>query len=129
MPLVRIEVRQGRTEAEKRALLEAVHVALVEALGIPDHDRTQMIREYAPEDLEIPPGKTEKFTLVEIALFAGRSLDAKRRLYQAIVRNHRELGIAPDDIMIVLHESPLENWGIRGGRPPSEVDLGFAVDL
>jgi phenylpyruvate tautomerase PptA (4-oxalocrotonate tautomerase family) len=30
-----------------------------------------------------------------------------------------------NNITIVIHESPLENWGIRGGRPASEVDLGF----
>jgi hypothetical protein len=31
--------------------------------------------------------------------------------------------------MIVLLEPPLENWGIRGGRPASEVDLGFKIDI
>ncbi len=38
-------------------------------------------------------------------------------------------GIKGDDIMIVLHEAPLENWGIRGGRPASEVDLGFKIEI
>jgi hypothetical protein len=29
----------------------------------------------------------------------------------------------------VLHEVPLENWGIRGGTPASDVDLGFEVGV
>jgi hypothetical protein len=29
----------------------------------------------------------------------------------------------------VLNEVPLENWGIRGGQPASEVDLGFKVNV
>lgn len=41
----------------------------------------------------------------------------------------RDPGIEGNDIMIVLHEVPLENWGIRGGKPASEVDLGFKVDV
>jgi phenylpyruvate tautomerase PptA (4-oxalocrotonate tautomerase family) len=64
---------------------------------------------------------------VEITLFAGRSLEAKRRLYQGIVRRFADLGIPPGEVVIVLHEVPRENWGIRGGHPASEVDLGFEV--
>jgi phenylpyruvate tautomerase PptA (4-oxalocrotonate tautomerase family) len=51
--------------------------------------------------------------------------DRNQRLYKAIVSNlGRDPGIDGSDIMIVLHELPLENWGIRGGKPGSEVDLG-----
>lgn len=41
MPFVRIEVRAGRSPSDKKALLDAVHKALVEALRIPDDARTQ----------------------------------------------------------------------------------------
>ena len=77
----------------------------------------------------MPPGKTENYTFVEITLFPGRSLDAKRTLYRSIVRRFGEFGIAPSDIFIVLNEPPLDNWGIRGGVPASEVDLGFKLDV
>src|SRR4029453_15767413 len=56
-----------------------MHAAAVEALRIPDEDRTQMLTEHPAEAFEIPPGKGERFTLVEVTMFAGRSLDAKRR--------------------------------------------------
>jgi Tautomerase enzyme len=46
MPLVRLEVRQGRSATQKQALLDAAHTALVEALEIPDHDRVQRIVEH-----------------------------------------------------------------------------------
>src|SRR3972149_9088034 len=127
MPLVRIEIRRGRTPAEKRALMEAIHSALVEALQIPDWDRTERLIEHEAEDFEIPPGKTERYTLIEITMFPGRSLDAKRRLYRALVQNLGALGIAASDTFLVLHEPPMENWGIRGGGPASEVNLGYFV--
>ena len=129
MPLVRLEVREGRSATQKLALLDAVHAALVEALGIPDHDRLQRIVEHAGEDFELPPGSSDDFVLVEVTMFAGRSQQAKRRLYQALVRNFGDLGVASTDVMVVLHEPPMENWGIRGGQMASEVDLGFQVHL
>jgi phenylpyruvate tautomerase PptA (4-oxalocrotonate tautomerase family) len=101
----------------------------VEALRIPDEDRTQILTEHPADAFEIPPGKGDRFTLVEITMFAGRSLDAKRRLYRAVVTNLGRLGIPPSDVLIVLHEVPLENWGIRGGTPASDVDLGFEVGV
>jgi phenylpyruvate tautomerase PptA (4-oxalocrotonate tautomerase family) len=129
MPLVRIEVREGRSPSEKKALLEAVHFALVEALKIPELDRMQRLHELPADCFEIPPDKSGMFTLVEVTMFPGRSLEAKRRLYGALVRNLGELGIKPRDVFIILHEPPMENWGIRGGVPASEVDLGFEVNV
>jgi len=62
-------------------------------------------------------------------MFSGRSMGAKRALYQAIVRNLAALDVPPLDIKITLIESPPENWGIRGGMPASEIDLGFKIDV
>lgn len=62
-------------------------------------------------------------------VFPGRSLDAKRKLYQTIVQNLKELDIQPNDILIILNEPPLNNWGVRGGIPASEIDLGFKIDV
>ena len=129
MPLVRLEVRQGRSATQKQALLQAAHAALVEALGIPDQDRLQRIVEHAREDFELPPASSDNFVLVQVTMFAGRSRQAKRRLYQALVRNFGELGVAPADVFVVLQEPSLDNWGIRGGQMASEVDLGFEVHV
>lgn len=129
MPLTSIDIREGRTSSEKQQLVQAVHEALVEALKIPDGDRKYRLREYAPEAFWMPPGKSERYTIVEISLFPGRSLEAKRRLYRALVRNLGTLGTAPDDVLVVLHEPPMENWGVKGGQPASEVDLGFEIKV
>jgi phenylpyruvate tautomerase PptA (4-oxalocrotonate tautomerase family) len=129
MPLVRVEIREGWSPAEKAGLLDAIHAAAVAALRIPDEDRTQILTEHPAGAFEIPPGKGDRFTLVEITMFAGRSLDAKRRLYRAVVTNLGRLEVPPSDVLVVLHEVPLENWGIRGGTPASDVDLGFEVGV
>jgi phenylpyruvate tautomerase PptA (4-oxalocrotonate tautomerase family) len=129
MPLVRIEILEGRSVNERRLLLQAVHDALVEAFEIPDDDRTQRIVEYDPINFEIPPGKSDRYTLIEITAFPGRSRTAKAALYEAIVRRLGKLGIDADDVSVVIHEPVLENWGARGGRPADEVDLGYRLDV
>lgn len=129
MPIAKIEVRKPRPPEEVAALIDAVYQAQREALKLPEGDRNIRYVEHRPEHFATPPGKTENYTFVEINLFPGRSLAAKRALYQSIVRRFGELGIAADDIIIVLHEPPLDNWGIRGGYPASEVDIGFDLKV
>ena len=129
MPLAKIEVRKSRPEAEVAAMIEAVYQAQREALEVPQGDRLIRYIEHKPEHFAVPPEKTENYTLVEITLFPGRSLNAKRKLYQSIVKRFGELGIAPSDVFIVLNEPSLDNWGLRGGVPASEVDIGFKLDV
>jgi phenylpyruvate tautomerase PptA (4-oxalocrotonate tautomerase family) len=129
MPLARIEVRKSRSPEVIADMIEAVYQAQREALQVPADDRQIRYVEYNPAHFAVPPGKTENYTLVEITVFPGRSLEAKRNLYQSIVRRFGALGIDPADILIVLHEPPLENWGLQGGRPACEVDLGFSLDV
>ena len=129
MPLARIEVRKSRPAEEVAAIMEAVYQAQREALKVPEGDRQIRYVEHKPAYVSVPPGKTENYTLVEITLFPGRSLEAKRNLYKSIVQRFSALGIAPSDIFIVLYEPPLDNWGLRGGIPASEVDLGFNLNV
>ena len=129
MPITRIEGRRSRTPAEIQSLIEAVYLAQREALKVPEWDRQIRYLEHKAENFHVVPGRSENYLLVEISLFAGRSLDAKRALYRRIVERFGELGVQPDDVTIVLHEIATENWGIRGGQPASEVELGFKVDV
>jgi hypothetical protein len=79
MPLVRIEILEGRSANERRQLLLAVHDALVEAFRIPDDDRSQRIVEYDPVNFEIPPGKSERYTLTEVTAFPVDRESRKQR--------------------------------------------------
>lgn len=128
MPVARIEVRRARPADEVQGMIEAVYQAQLEALQVPPGDRLIRYVAHAPEHFAVPPGKSDNFTLIEYLLFPGRSAEAKRRLHAAIVRRLGPFGIAPADILIVLHEPPLENWGI-GGEPASEIDLGFDLNV
>jgi phenylpyruvate tautomerase PptA (4-oxalocrotonate tautomerase family) len=128
--MVKVEMRAGKTAKYKKAILDGIHQALISAFKIPDSDRNQRIYELVPENMEIPANKTADHIIIEITVFQGRSLSAKRNLYKNIVDElAARTGIKGDDVTIVLQEVPLENWGIRGGQPASEVNVGFKVDI
>jgi phenylpyruvate tautomerase PptA (4-oxalocrotonate tautomerase family) len=132
MALVRIDVLKGRSPEEKRELLDAVHESLIVALQVPRGDPTLRVLEHDPANVLLPTAPhavSDRYTLVEVTMFSGRTFEAKRALYQEIVRRLRDLGIPSADITIVVLDSPKENWGVHGGRPASEVELGFAVDV
>jgi phenylpyruvate tautomerase PptA (4-oxalocrotonate tautomerase family) len=128
MPNTTIETRAGWI-TDAPAVIDAVQAALREALRLPEWDRTLRLLEHAPSHFAVPPGRGPRFTLIEITMFAGRSNEAKRALYGAIVHNLGALGVPAADIKITLIEVPPENWGIRGGQPASDVDLGFEIEV
>jgi hypothetical protein len=128
MPNTLIATRAGWV-TNPEAVIDAVQSALREALKIPEADRTLRLILHPASHFAVPPGRGEKFTLIEITMFSGRSMGAKRNLYQAIVRNLGALDVPPLDIKITLIEAPPENWGLRGGMPASEIDLGFKIDV
>jgi phenylpyruvate tautomerase PptA (4-oxalocrotonate tautomerase family) len=131
MPSVLIEVRQTYSRQEETAIIEAVHAALRQAFKILPGDRNVRLMVHEPHRFACPPDRhrPETYTHVSIDAFAGRSLEAKRNLYRAIVANLEPFGIPKDHVKILLREIPPENWGIRGGQAGCDVDLGFQIDV
>ena len=131
MPSVLIEVRRQYTQEQEVALMEAVHRALRETFKILPGDKNVRIIVHEPHRFACPPDreKPEYYTHISIDAFAGRSLDAKRNLYKAIVNNLEPFGIPKNHVKIILREIAKENWGIRGGQAGCDVELGFKVEV
>jgi len=131
MPSVLIEVRQQYAQDREIALMEAVHAALRDTFKILPGDKNIRLVVHEPHRFACPPDreKPEYYTHISIDAFAGRSLDAKRSLYQAIVNKLEPFGIPKNHVKILLREIPKENWGIRDGQAGCDVELGFKVDV
>lgn len=131
MPTILIEVRKDYNEEEGTKVIDAVHSAMVSAFQIPPDDRTIRLLVHPPHRFTVSPTKTkpELYTLISIDAFAGRSIEAKRKLFGEIVNNLSELGIPKDHVLIVVRDSKKESWGVQGGQSGHDVDLGFKVEV
>ncbi len=121
MPLVRIDLRAGHSPAVRQAVGDAVHRAMVEAIGVPPDDRFQVITEHPPEGLVYDPGylgiqRSDAVVFIQITLNAGRTVEQKRALYAriaALLAERAEIRAA--DVLVSLVEVARENWSFGDG--------------
>lgn len=125
MPLITISLFKGKTAEHKKKINDAIHESLMIHFNIKYWDYNQKTNEYSQEDWTIPDGRSDNYVLIEICVFPGRSKETKKNLYAEIVNRLGAIGIKNEDVFIALQEQPMENWGIRGGIPADEVDLGY----
>jgi phenylpyruvate tautomerase PptA (4-oxalocrotonate tautomerase family) len=122
MPLVRIDLREGKTEEYRRALADGVHQALVEAIAVPAHDRFQVITEHPPGGLIYDPSylgiqRSDDIVVVQITLSTGRKPPEKKRLFQKMAEIlEKNPGLKSADLMISLVEVAWENWSFGNGE-------------
>lgn len=125
MPLVTLTVQPSHTPDQRRALLDAIHQALV-AVGVPESDRFQRVLALAPQDMVVDPHYPEpagsrpprdgRFVLVEVLWSVGRSVKIKRQLLQHLAEGLRRIDFDPEQMMFVFKETAWENWSFAGGR-------------
>ena len=131
MPSTLIEIRQSYSADEEVAIIDAVQASLVAAFRIPPGDRHVRLHVNLPHRMATSPNleHPDRYTLVTVDCFSGRSEDAKRELYEQIVTRLEPLGIPRDHVTIIVRDLPARNWGIRGGKAASDIDLGFKVEV
>ena len=128
MPCVRIATGKWAVGVEMK-LIEAVQSALVSSFKIPEWDRDVVLDLYDADRRIVSTGRSERYTRIEIVGIAARTIDAKRALFKAVVENLEAVGVPPTETRIYMIEPPAESWGIKGGIPASEADIGFKIDV
>jgi 4-oxalocrotonate tautomerase len=121
MPLVRVDVLEQRTDEDLAAIGDGIHRALVEAIGIPPQDRFQVLSHHAESGLVFDRhylgiSRTNGIVFVQITMSTGRTLEQKKALLAAIVRNLAEKpGVRQEDVLVNLVEVVKENWSFGNG--------------
>jgi 4-oxalocrotonate tautomerase len=122
MPLVRISLREGTTPEYRRAIVDGVHRAMVEALAVPRDDRFQIVTEHSGNGLLYDPQylgveRTDRIVIIQVTLSYGRKPGQKRAFYQRVSELLKESpGVRPEDVMINLVEVAWENWSFGSGE-------------
>lgn len=129
MPIVKIEEQGPRSAEEKAALVSVLFEAIKDTLGVSPAELQARYCAFAAEDYFSPPGMAG-YVAIEISLFAGRSLDAKRRLYARVAHDVAALrAIDAGRVLVLLREEPFENWGMHGGRAATDLAFDYAIAI
>jgi len=121
MPLVRIDLREGKSPEYRRQIGDLVYRAMRETINMPEHDRFQVITDHPAEGLIYDPSylginRTDGIVFIQITLNAGRTLEQKKALYARIAALlAKESGIRPEDVFINLVECAKEDWSFGNG--------------
>ncbi len=113
----------------KAQLSTLIHSCVMEAFGLPFDKKAHRFFPMEPDDFYYPVGRSPRYTIIEISLFEGRSLEAKKQLIRLLFEHAQaELNLAPADLEITLTETPRHNWGIRGSSG-DELDLNYKIEV
>ena len=122
MPLVEIDLLEGRSDAELDAISDAIHEAMVAELNVPRRDRFQIITDRAPGHLRFDRNyldidRDEKFLLIRITLSAGRTTEAKQAFYRRLAELLAErIGMRTENLAVVVVENEREDWSFGRGQ-------------
>lgn len=113
----------------KAGLSDVIHSCIIDALQYPVDKRAHRFFPLDPSDFYFPAGRTDRYTIIEISMFEGRSVEAKKNLIRLLFeRIQGKFGMASQDIEVTITETPKHNWGIRG-LPGDEVGLNYKVEV
>lgn len=121
MPLLRIDVFKGRSDAELKTLLDAVHRAMLSAFQVPPRDRYQIVHEHSPatlvaEDTGLGIPRTGKFVCIQVTT-RPRTREMKEKFYTLVAEElEKTCGISPSDVMVNMVTCTDEDWSFGRGR-------------
>ena len=120
MPLIRIDLIEGRQAAQVDAIGAAVHRAMVETLGVPERDRFQVINEHKPGRLVYNPDylgvkRSNGIVMIQVFLAAGRTPEIKQAFYARTAELLAAAGVRAEDVTIGLVENQRGDWSFGNG--------------
>jgi len=121
MPLLRIDMVEGRTDREITTLLDVVHGAMLAAFGVPERDRYQIVHEHKAsrmivQDTGLGIERTDRVVLIQVTS-RPRTRAQKQAFYAGLCAALQEhCGIAPSDVVISIIENADEDWSFGNGE-------------
>jgi phenylpyruvate tautomerase PptA (4-oxalocrotonate tautomerase family) len=121
MPLVRIDVQEGRTSDELRKLADTVQDVMLDVFSAPPGDRYQIITEHTTgqiiaEDTGLGLQRTDGIVIIQI-LQQGRSTEQKVAAYAELAKRlEAACGVRPEDLIISVMANRHADWSFGLGQ-------------
>src|SRR5574338_130272 len=110
MPLVRIDLLQGKPAEFRRKVGEIIYQTMIDTINVPAKDNFHIITEHDKDSLVYDPEylgvqRTEGIVIIQITLNEGRTVELKKAFYKQLAeRLYTELCIRMEDVFISLVE-------------------------
>lgn len=121
MPLVRIDLRRGKSAAYITALRNGIYAAMRESFNVPENDRFILVSEHDAHTFDYDPNyldiaRSDDLVIVQIACNNTRTVEQKQAFYRAIAQKlAADPGVHPEDVFINVLETSKENWSFGHG--------------
>ncbi|MDO8963985.1 MAG: tautomerase family protein [Coriobacteriia bacterium] len=117
MPIVRIDVTGPKTPAYKRAVMAGVRAAVTSELGADDGRVTLRIFESAGEDLDMPSCRTDRFTVIDVLMYEGRTAEMKAAAAAAMRASLlADPGIEACEVSVAFHSMSKVDLDVMPGE-------------
>jgi len=122
VPLVRIDLVQGKSAEYKRTIGDVIYDAMTATMNVPENDRFQIFSERSNGELIVDPHylgieRSKDCIIIQVTLNEGRTLDQKKAFYKAVADGlFIRLGLRRQDVFINLVEVKKENWSFGNGE-------------
>jgi phenylpyruvate tautomerase PptA (4-oxalocrotonate tautomerase family) len=121
VPLLNFTVVAGRTPQEIRQLLDSAHAAVVEAFGVPNRDRYQIVNVREPDqvialDTGLDIERSDRLVIIEVT--SRQRTDAqKQRFFELLAEKlQRDCGLDPKNLIVSITENHNADWSFGKGR-------------
>ena len=121
MPLIRIDIFEGRSETELQAILDTVHECVLEAFKVPERDRYQIVTEHKPgrmilQDTGLGFERTDQAMLVQV-FTSPRQTVMKTKFCQILADQlQATCGLDPKDLMVSITTNTDADWSFGYGK-------------
>lgn len=117
MPILRIDITGPKSPAYKRALLTGARAAVIGAFGVPDGRVVVRVVETPAGDVDAPPCRTDRYTLVDVLAYEGRTPQLKRALAAALRDAYAtDPGIEPSEVAITFRDASPDDLDVLPGE-------------
>ncbi|MDQ0924781.1 phenylpyruvate tautomerase PptA (4-oxalocrotonate tautomerase family) [Pseudarthrobacter sp. W1I19] len=121
MPLVRIDVNEGRGQEELQRLSRGIHDAILAEYAIPERDYFHILTEHPQgqifaQDAGLGFERSRAVVMIQIFTQGGRTQEAKQQLFAAVANKLSTLGVAGEDVFIGYVENSPGDWSFGFGR-------------
>ena len=121
MPLIRIDVTEGRSDSEIKTLMDTVQDCVVEAFKVPVKDRYQIVTEHKPGrmillDTGLGFERTEQAIVIQV-FTSPRTTVNKNKFYQLLTTNlEAKCGLNPKDLLVSVMTNTDVDWSFGFGK-------------